>query len=386
MIPSDLVSRLRVLLNTPLPQVEGVAPVHPDTSEFAPGQRFTAQILNPLPDGTFKALVAGKTVTLSLPQSVKSGDVLELEVKQSTAQTVFARLTEPAAQSLPRPQISTAGQLISQLLTGRQGNPEPAPLNQGAPLLPQPPQKAAELVPVLSRAVTESGMFYESHQAQWVNGQRPLAQLFREPQSQLATATKTAQPETPHAATATPAGNTRESPVTLAAPPAASAEEYAPKAAQTASNTVTTTSASTQGAQINEQSTPAPLPGVPQQLATLVQNQLESLATQIMAWQGQVWPGQTMLWTIENSGQHGSSRGEPDPADTWQTTLRLQLPRLGDVEAQLHVSLVGVAVRIQTPSAATADQLRAGINALSDALAAAGVPLTGSAVIQHEPA
>ncbi|PCE31290.1 flagellar hook-length control protein FliK, partial [Burkholderia ubonensis subsp. mesacidophila] len=37
----------------------------------------------------------------------------------------------------------------------------------------------------LAQAVSESGLFYESHLAQWLAGQRPLAALAREPQARL---------------------------------------------------------------------------------------------------------------------------------------------------------------------------------------------------------
>ncbi|RQR60434.1 flagellar hook-length control protein FliK, partial [Burkholderia sp. Bp9126] len=48
----------------------------------------------------------------------------------------------------------------------------------------------------LAQAVSESGLFYESHLAQWLAGQRPLAALEREPQARL--------PATPTPAAANP--------------------------------------------------------------------------------------------------------------------------------------------------------------------------------------
>ncbi|ENH6343043.1 flagellar hook-length control protein FliK, partial [Burkholderia vietnamiensis] len=51
---------------------------------------------------------------------------------------------------------------------------------------PAAPPTAA-LRAALAQAVSESGLFYESHLAQWLAGQRPLAALMREPQARLAT-------------------------------------------------------------------------------------------------------------------------------------------------------------------------------------------------------
>ncbi|MBR8421228.1 flagellar hook-length control protein FliK, partial [Burkholderia dolosa] len=61
--------------------------------------------------------------------------------------------------------------------------------------------EAAGLPPVamlraaLAQAVSASGLFYESHLAQWLAGQRPLAALMREPQARLAAAPAPAQPD-----------------------------------------------------------------------------------------------------------------------------------------------------------------------------------------------
>ncbi|MBR8440581.1 flagellar hook-length control protein FliK, partial [Burkholderia cenocepacia] len=58
----------------------------------------------------------------------------------------------------------------------------------------------AALRAALAQAVSESGLFYESHLAQWLAGQRPLAALMREPQARLATALAPVDPEAvPHA-------------------------------------------------------------------------------------------------------------------------------------------------------------------------------------------
>ncbi|MBN3801001.1 flagellar hook-length control protein FliK, partial [Burkholderia sp. Ac-20392] len=62
-------------------------------------------------------------------------------------------------------------------------------------------REAAATLPVaalraaLAQAVSESGLFYESHLAQWLAGQRPLAALMREPQARLAAALAPADPD-----------------------------------------------------------------------------------------------------------------------------------------------------------------------------------------------
>ena len=83
-----------------------------------------------------------------------------------------------------------------------------------------------------------------------------------------------------------------------------------------------------------------------------------------------------MEWEIEEPDQERrNDDGEPDPR--WNTTLRLTLPGLGGVEAQLHLTPAGVAVRLIADSEATRDALDAAQGRLAEALDAANVPLTG---------
>ena len=358
MIPSDLYSRLRVLLDTPLPEVAPVARTHAvQNLEFANGQRFTAQILNPLPDGTFKALVAGRTVTLSLPESVKSGDVLELVVSRATPQAVFAQQVQPSMEATPKPQLSPTAQLFSQMISGRLGEADPAPLNRGTPMLTQAPataaqisQIAANLAPALAKAVGQSGLFYEAHQAQWVEGERTLESLQAEPQGQLPVAAKSASTTHPQLAS-------------LKAQTQAMDTERSPQATSSIksgeSNVVTQT--------------------VPRDIQPLVHQQLESLVSQQMIWQGQVWPGQTMEWRVDVPEREGGGREEQDQ-QSWHTNLRLALPDLGELDAELILNASGVAIRINAANADAAARLQQALPDLADALAAAGVPLTGSAI------
>ncbi|HHT9057282.1 TPA: flagellar hook-length control protein FliK, partial [Burkholderia cenocepacia] len=73
----------------------------------------------------------------------------------------------------------------------------PAASGPAAPATPASAQasSAAAARDALAQAVSESGLFYESHLAQWLAGQRPLAALMREPQARLATALAPVDPE-----------------------------------------------------------------------------------------------------------------------------------------------------------------------------------------------
>lgn len=346
MIPSDLASRLRTLGEAsffsgeptvaPLARVKAISANLPD---FTPGQRITASLQATAQDNTYQARIDGREVILSLPQGVKAGDSLELIVSHVTPQAVFATLAQPAADTTSGTALSQTGKLISFLLTGQPATGT-ASLNSGQALLAAAPQTAAataRLASSLGAAVAESGLFYESHQARWLSGQVDTASLLKEPQG-------------------------RESAATL--------KTLSTMPAEPAENTTSALSAAASAG------TKADLVPVAERLLPLVHQQLDAIATHQLVWQGQVWPGQNMEWEIEDPARDSDGSGE-EPESTWNTTLRLTLPSLGGVEARLHLTPAGIAVRLIADDSATRNALEAAESRLADALAAANVPLTG---------
>ena len=340
MIPGDLAARLRMLTEASFfsgePNVAPLARVKAITDQlpaFTPGQRVIANLQTAYPGNTYQARIGGRDVTLALPQAANAGDTLELVVSHVTPRAVFATLAQPTTSTgtaAATPALSQTGRLISFLLTG-QPAAQTAALNGGQPMLaaaPQGPGDSTLLASRLSTALEQSGLFYDSHQARWLAGKLDTAALMQEPQGR--------------------------SPM----PPAT------PAAAPGGTETITTPRAANEG-----------LAPIPERLLPLVHQQLDAVATQNFVWQGQVWPGQTMEWEIEDPAADGRSGDEPD--QNWASTLRLTLPRLGGVEARLHLTPAGVAIRLIADSDTTRQALTAAETRLADALAATDVPLTG---------
>ncbi|MBZ0127185.1 MAG: flagellar hook-length control protein FliK [Rhodocyclaceae bacterium] len=350
MIPTDLAARLRILTESLVNPVSPVHEISADLPELPVGQRFAARIESALPDGTFRALVAGRSLTLALPQSAKPGDTLELVVTARTPRLILAEGADAAfAEHTASPTLSRAGQLISTLLAGEERAPQPATIARAAPLLPEPPLQAARLVPALQQAIVESGLFYEAHQAQWIAGHYPAAALAREPQSRHAVAPRASNAATPPAAEA------------------ATAVETLPDAAAASGR------ASAPGA-----------PVLPAELQLLVQQQLDAAATQHIIWRGDIWPGQGLKWEIAAEERQRDETGEA-PAEQWATKLGLTLPRLGEVNVALTLTQGKVSLAI-TATADSADTLRQGLGDLADAFAAAGLPPLAAGVDAHEAA
>lgn len=84
----------------------------------------------------------------------------------------------PPAAPVDIAQLSVTGKLLAALL---QTSPA-APAAHAAPLLGSPTAEAPVIAGALRAGIEHSGLFYESHLADWVSGQRELESLAREPQ------------------------------------------------------------------------------------------------------------------------------------------------------------------------------------------------------------
>ncbi len=413
LIPNDVGLLMRLQTDSRLLQpLQPVSEIPSDILALRPGQTFSARIQEALPENTYKALVAGKSLTLSLPEGAKTGDTLELVVIDRSPRVVVAQL---AAKSTPADAnqpyqfttLSRAGQLIGGLLPAEGEAVAPAALNRGQPLLAQAPLTGGQLVPALETAVKQSGLFYESHQAQWVTGRLPLQQLLQEPQAQhsnlavLLAANGSAAAST---STTTPWDTLQKSVLTgrQDKPPSVlqtllgrSPNTAATEAAESASSpnllrTTATAPGNTTAADSAAEFTPAAnssralaqsSQSIPDDLRPIVQQQLDAVATQRLAWHGEVWPNQHMQWEVD--WQSGNNNADDDEEQVWGTTLSLTTPRLGDVQARLQLTTAGVRIAIVTPIGATAADLRDAAPVLEQSLAAAGVPLLGF-LVKHD--
>lgn len=365
MIPPDVASSLRLvqpdlqsLANNnqtqPVATAQRIADV---LSNATPGQRILAEIQALLPNGTYRAVVAQRDVTLALPFSAKPGDVLELEVTESDGKLTLAFVanrSDGATAKLPPESVATSlsstGKLIGNLMSDieAEGKRAPAaPLNGSQPLVESMPKSAADLIPLLKQALSESGMFYEAHQARWVAGDLSTEDLKQEPQGKYMTAQSDAAVDPKNASKI----NNSEQ--------ANSALQVIPGRAEASSTSP-----------------------VPRDLIPIVQQQLDGLANQNFAWQGQVWPGQQMRWEIgENLEDARSSSSEE--IQHWQTRLKLSLPVLGDIDVTLNLKAGGeVRASVTSDSAASEARLRDEAMQLRKQLDAAGLNLTELSV-QH---
>jgi hypothetical protein len=119
----------------------------------------------------------------------------------------------------------------------------------------------------------------------------------------------------------------------------------------------------------------------------LVRQQLEVLETRHITWQGEAWPGQAItLETFEEDHRGREERDETDQdyAIPWKTHLRLDLPNLGRLVADLRLHRHGLEISLCAPDHATIAILRSGVMSLAHELEGAGIKLLGMGVKTNE--
>ncbi|MDM0074578.1 flagellar hook-length control protein FliK [Variovorax sp. J2P1-59] len=268
--------------------------------------------------------------------------------------------------------LSVAARVISAVLSDLHG--DAGPVRGASPAWPSSrPAPAATLAGALAQTVSDSGLFYESHLAEFATGTRTLAQLAHEPQARWATplaqqamavaaasaevsqpnATKDASPAMAAPAAAavaadgqqdaappmanTPAGtrgaqsgpNTNDPASSPGAAPAGTEADLPPDAARVQAayrwGEAPTPAAAHPSAQRAEETiavrhaaaavasgaaTPAqPAEVVHPQAIALVHQQLDLLATAVFRWSGEAWPGVAMNWTIEKEAADSLDEG-----------------------------------------------------------------------------
>ena len=212
---------------------------------------------------------------------------------------------------------------------------------------------ARALGQALRTALQTSGLFYESHLTDMVFGRKNPATLENEPQARMSRDTA-AHASTQARSRGEAAGASRSG-----------AGADAPSASGTSSSSLTPG---------------APITGIHQDLTVLVRQQLDVLANQTLNWQGEAWPGTPMEWEVERD-PYGEDRESAVP--TWATRVKLDLPRLGLVDARLN--LAGDQIVLQLIAPHSAAEINDSSDMLRSRLLAAGLTLSNLTVNVVEP-
>lgn len=332
MLPADLLAAtLSRIATTDKPLIAATADkqAQQNAQKLEVGQQVQATVQAKVSADVFQVRVASQTMQMQLPAFVRPGDQVTLQVVslQPRLSFSFAASSNPLSTS---EQLGSTARLLSSL------SQQPIQQDYVPPTRREPlwigeraAPDTAQLAGRLHQSLSHSGLFYESHQAQWIAGTRSTPQLLQEPQNLLR------------------------------------AQGAQPAAAQSAQTTPTSLPASTE-------SSPR-LPSIPEHLQPLVQQQLQALENKQVVWMGQAWQGQEMRWEVRE--EHAQSGKGGEDAKQWVTELHLDLPKLGGVTARLSMNGNAVSLRFEVADEQTARTMGAATEQLVASLTAHGVPV-----------
>lgn len=341
-IKTDLIAtQTQVTPITPVTPVTAIPDPQSSFPEFAQGQKYQALIETRLLNGNSRVLVAGKLLQMHLPDNFQPGNKLELVFISQEPRLKFLILNEaPLDTGKNNTSISTTGRFLGALMqdTLKQTPASITPTNtvttlsltSPTPILAGPSINSTELPGLLQKAIVQSGLFYESHQAQWVNGENTLENLQQEPQGKLVLVT-----------------------------------------------------ADLPAAKVAASALLGPEMSVHTQTIPLVQQQLTTLETGHLFWRGEIWQGQPMEWDINEHSQEKEKENESDQVAQWRTQLRLSMPQLGDITATITLNAQGINIKINTSQQDTARLLKSNQSPLTMDMQLVGLNIQ-AVEVQHD--
>ena len=151
--------------------------------QLTPGQMVRGEVMANLANSRYLVRIANELLRMELPLNLQPGQAVELTYVTDEPRLLFA-LSKSGNSATPV-QISDTGRWLNTLAQGAGDVPAANPLPRPSLLISVPPRNPALLAEGLRNALSRSGIFYESHLAQWVRGERPITDLLREPQGKL---------------------------------------------------------------------------------------------------------------------------------------------------------------------------------------------------------
>ena len=373
------------------------ATVRADTGSFsaAPGTAFEAEVVQ------IQAATGGANSAdgrLQTQVMLRLGNALMAATLPGTAPQVGTRLPliylgapngqaqfllapQQGATAAVQAQLSGPGQLLGLLQqmqaaaapqagAGAADAPGARAAASATPVLPHPALPTPQAAQLLAGALSDSGLFYESHLGAWAQGQQPLSALLTQPQGRLSPLLQTGaapQPAPTNSAGAAAPSSAASTPASMPASAPSTLPDTTPVVRHAALAAYSTVQTGPQTA-----SDPATLAArLPAELHGVVQQQLQALMQGQVVWEGWLWPGQSARWSLRPDPE---DRGSPQaPVERpWSTQIDLDLPQLGPVQARLRLEGQRVDVVLRHATAAQ-DRVDAALPQLRAALQTAGL-------------
>lgn len=349
MIVDAIQNLAQLLAKSPASSAVGGEPQAAYQLQLTPGQQVQAEVLASLPNQRFLARIAGELFRIELPIIVQPGETFQMTVVTGEPNLTFT-LSRSQNSSTPV-SISDTGKWLGQLSRDSADPQQISALPRNGSILNGRPTDIDLFAGLLRDALTLNGVFYESHLVQWFLGKRSIKDLLQEPQGKLSGRAKSAS-----------AGKSAQDRVKIdGKSPDGELDE------SILDELLFDDSQFGRSGPVDPRTIP------------IIQEQLHTLHSAQFTWQGQVWPGQQMEWSVSREKPANGEGAEGG----CKTLLRMDLPNLGEVVATLHLGKGGLSLHICTNRAATSVVMQREEQTLLQAMSGAGIKLRNMA-IEHE--
>ena len=163
-------------------------------TQFVKGQEYFAHVLSKVGDATYNVKVVGgdlkgvilKDIALKmeLGSAAQAGQTLLLRYMHDSPVPTFLLVPTPTNIAGSSSDISPAAHLIGQYLKQAEGDGVSTRFKATA-VVTHAPNNSQVMAHDLKHALSNSGLFYESHLSDFVQGNQTLAAIRQEPQNQI---------------------------------------------------------------------------------------------------------------------------------------------------------------------------------------------------------
>ena len=151
--------------------------------QLVKGQQYYADVLSRISGTDFQVRLQGATIRMNLGPQVSAGQTLLLKYISDSPVPTFTLLPQEGSPQDSLVNLSRTAHLIDQQLRDAEAR-GPVTKFEAPGIVTQAPKHPERIAQDLSAALTNSGLFYESHLADLVEGHHSLSAVMQEPQNQ----------------------------------------------------------------------------------------------------------------------------------------------------------------------------------------------------------
>ena len=152
-------------------------------TQFVRGQEYLAQVVSKVSDTAYNVKVDGAILKMELGSAARAGQTLLLRYMQDSPVPTFLLAPTPSNNAGSTTDLSPAAHLIGQYIKEAEGEGVSTRYEATA-VVTHAPKNPQVMAHDLKHAVSNSGLFYESHLSDLVQGNRTLTAVMQEPQNQ----------------------------------------------------------------------------------------------------------------------------------------------------------------------------------------------------------